>query len=190
MSIEERIKQDGLDDIYIAKVCGGDTEAFRYFLNQYKDMAFSIALSVVKDEFIAEEVVQEAFINAFKGLKSFNRKSKFSTWFYRIVTNEAFKELKKQKKETIAFAEAYNYNEIDESSLLSLQEEEQTYHVNEALKQLSPNESLVLRLFYLQEESIKDISEITGWSDSKIKVTLFRARKNMYAALTKLQNLK
>jgi len=190
MLIEERANLANQDSLYIDKVCSGDTEAFRYFLTNYKDMAYSIAVSVVKDEFIAEEVVQEAFINAFKGLKSFNKQSKFSTWFYRIVTNEAFKKLKKQKKEVVSFVEDYRDEIVDESILLNLQEEEQTYYIQEALKKLSPNESLILRLFYLQEASIKEVGDITGWSESKVKVTLFRARKNMYLVFNQIVNLK
>lgn len=174
-----------MDDIYIKKVCDGDTESFRYFLSKYKDMAFTVAVSVVKDEFTAEEVVQDAFLKAFNGLKSFNGKSKFSTWFYRIVTNEAFSRLRKLKKEVVSFVEEFEQELRDESALLSLQEEEQVYYINEVLKKLSPNESLVLRLFYLQEENIKEVCEITGWSESKVKVTLFRARKNMHSVLVK-----
>lgn len=48
---------------------------------------------------------------------------------------------------------------------------------------LPPNESLALRLFYLEEENIKEVAEITGWSISKVKVTLHRARNNMYSTL-------
>ena len=180
---------ESMDDIYIKKVCAGDTDSFRYFVRKYKDMAFSVAVSVVKDEFLAEEVVQEAFINAFKKIKSFNQKSKFNTWFYRIVINEAFKRLKKIKKEVVSFIEEYDQEVVDESVLVSLQEEEQTYYINEALKKLSPNESLILRLFYLQDESIKAVCEVTGWSESKVKVTLFRARKNMLLILNHLFKL-
>jgi hypothetical protein len=57
MSIKERTKQNDMDELYIDKVCSGDTNSFRYFLIKYKDMAFSIAISVIKDEFFAEEVV-------------------------------------------------------------------------------------------------------------------------------------
>jgi len=179
-----------MDDIYIRRVCDGDTESFRYFLNKYKDMAFTVAVSVVKDEFAAEEVVQDAFLKAFNGLKSFNGKSKFSTWFYRIVTNEAFQRLKKSKREMVSFVEEYDQEMGDESPLLALQEEERVHHVNEALKKLSPNESLTLRLFYLQEESMKEVCDITGWSESKVKVTLHRARKSMYSILKQFQDLK
>lgn len=175
-----------MDDIYIEKVLSGDREAFRYFLKEYKDMAFSVAMSVVKDEYIAQEVAQDAFVKAFTALKSFNRQSKFSTWFYRIVVNEALTRLKKIKKEIIFFNPEYEADIPDESFLASLKEEEQTYLINEALKKLIPNESLALRLFYLQEESIKDVCEITGWSESNTKVTLHRARKNMFVVLSEL----
>lgn len=190
MLVKGKAKHEGMDDDYIVRVCNGDTESFRYFLSKYKDMAFSVAVSIVKDENIAEEVVQDAFLNAFKGLKSFNRKSKFSTWFYRIVTNEAFKSLKKLKREFLSFVEYHNHEIVDEDILLSLQEDEQTYCINEALKKLPPNESLALRLFYLQEGSIKEVREITGWSESKVKVTLFRARKNMFLAFNEILNIK
>lgn len=101
------------------------------------------------------------------------------------MTNEAFTRLKKLKKYAVSFVEKFEQEFEDESALLSLQEEEQVYYINEVLKKLSPDESLVLRLFYLQEENIKEVCEITGWSESKVKVTLFRARKNMHSILMK-----
>jgi RNA polymerase sigma factor (sigma-70 family) len=173
-----------MDNFHINKVCAGDQEAFRYFLKEYTDMAYSVAISVVKDEFIAQEVVQDAFLKAYHGIKKFNRTSKFSTWFYRIVVNEALVRLNKLKKEIISFNEDYETDVPDESILLRLKEDEQSYLINEALKQLQPRESLALRLFYLQEESIKEVCEITGWSEANTKVILHRARKNMYTAMS------
>lgn len=149
-------------------------------------MAYSIAISVVKDEFIAQEVTQDAFVKAFKNIGSFSKKSTFSTWFYRIVTNEALMRLRKLKKEIIEFT-TINYDEVsDENAILSLKEDEQTYLINEALRKLSPKESLALRLFYLQEESVKEVCEITGWSEANTKIILHRARKNMFIVLTQL----
>lgn len=172
-----------MDEEYINKVCNGDPDAFRYFLKKYKDMAYSVALSVVKDEFIAQEVVQDAFFKAYQGIKKFNRASKFSTWLYRIVANEALVRLNKLKKEIISFNADYDIDLPDESTLLKLKDEEQSYLINEALKKLPPKESLALRLFYLQEENIKEVCEITGWSEANTKVILHRGRKNMYTAM-------
>lgn len=159
-----------MDEIYIRKVCEGDAESFRYFIKTYKDMAYSLAISIVKDEFRAEEVVQDAFVKAFHGLKSFNQKSKFSTWFYRIVVNESFSHLKKINKEVIQFRQDYDTEIPDENDILALQNEEQAFLVNEALKMLSANESLALRLFYLEETSINTLCEVTGWSSQTISL--------------------
>lgn len=178
-----------MDDLYIDKICNGDTSAFSYLVKEYKAMAYSIAISVVKNEFIAQDVVQDAFVKAFHGLHRFERNCKFSTWFYRIVVNEALMRLKKLKNEIVVFNAEYDAELPDESILLTLKEEEQSYIINEALLKIPANESLALRLFYLQEESIREVSQITGWSESNTKVILHRARKNMLIALTLIMKL-
>ena len=83
------------DDEYIRRVLSGESNAFRFLIEMYKDMAFNIAVSIVKDDQFAEEVVQDSFLKAFNGLKSFQNKSKFKSWFYRIVVNESFQRFKK-----------------------------------------------------------------------------------------------
>jgi RNA polymerase sigma factor (sigma-70 family) len=168
-----------MDDIYIRKVLEGEPEAFRYFLKNYKDMAFHVAVSIVKDAYFAEEVVQDAFMKAFKGLKSFNRTSKFKTWFYRIVINEAFQRLRKIKREVVSFMPDEEIISLEYNPLYASTEDEQRFLIGEALNKLPPKESLVLTLFYLEEYSLADIGNITGWSLSNTKVILHRARKNM-----------
>lgn len=174
-----------MDETYIRNVLNGDTNAFRFLIKSYKDIAFSLTMSVVKNEFLAEEVLQTAFVIAFTKLSTFKGKSKFSTWLYRIVVNEAFKVLKKQKNENMRFGDQTEIRtpEIDSfSSVFDL--DEQRFFINEALKMIVPKESLVLRLFYLEENSIEEIVEITGWTSSHIKVLLHRARINMKAHLS------
>lgn len=175
-----------MDDLYIAKVLAGDTDAYRYFLRRYQDMAFSLAMSILKDEFLAEEAVQDAFIKAFNALDSFAQRSSFKTWFYRIVLNESFLRAKKQKREFLEFHSEYDEELPDESALRTINQDEQAWLVGEALKRLPDREAVALRLFYLEEENIKGISEITGWTEANIKVILHRARKSMLGACTKL----
>jgi RNA polymerase sigma-70 factor (ECF subfamily) len=175
-----------MDDLYVAKVRSGDTEAYRYFLKKYQDMAFSLAMSILKDEFLAEEAVQDAFVKAFNALASFSERSSYKTWFYRIVLNESFLRRKKQQKELLDFHADYDEELVDESALSRKSQEEQAWLVGEALKRLPDREAVVLRLFYLEEESIKGVCEITGWTESNVKVILHRARKNMLGVINKL----
>lgn len=171
-----------MDDIYLKKVKNGDVEAFRYFIRQYQHMAFSVALSVVKDEFLAEEVVQEAFINAFNKIASFKGQSKFSTWLYKIVINKAFRSVEKEKK--WAFSEVDENGSVEyEDSLDKMGKDERMFYINETLKLMPAKESLSLRLFYLKEMSMDEIKEVTGWSLSNVKVILHRARKRFHGEI-------
>jgi RNA polymerase sigma factor (sigma-70 family) len=165
-----------MDSHYIRQVLAGDTDAFRYFIRTYRDTAFSIAMSMLKDENSAKEVVNDAFVNAYKALPKFKQSSKFSTWFYRIVVNEAFLRLKHRKMEKIDFVDDYAVEPAAGNLILPMEVRERTILINQALDRLPTDESLVLRLFYLEECSIKDVEAITGWSSSKVKVSLHRAR--------------
>lgn len=179
-----------MDQYYIKKVLDGDADSFRFIINTYKDMAFSMAMSVVKDDLIAREVLQTSFVQAYINLSSFKNKSKFSTWLYRIVINEAFKVKKKEGRDFIIFGNqsVLTTSESDDMAK-KIDEDEQKYYINEAMKILSSKESLILRLFYLEDNSLDDISDITGWTNSNIKVILHRARINMKQILKNNFNL-
>ncbi len=174
-----------MDSIYIQKVLDGDGHAFRYFIEQYRDMAYSLAISIVKNAPLAEEVTQDAFIKAYKALPNFEQRSRFSTWLYKIVTNEALKKVKKKSLDYAADIDEVNnvqYSDINES-ITELNEQDQKYYINLVLEKLSPNDSLILRLFYLNENTLKEIQEITGFSETNIKTILHRSRKRFYIAL-------
>ena len=77
------------DDIIIDRILEGDENQYKVLIDKYKNYAFTLALNVLNNREDAEEVAQDSFVKAFKNLKKFNRQAKFSTWFYRIVTNTA-----------------------------------------------------------------------------------------------------
>ena len=174
-----------MDGAYIQKVLEGDIDSFKYLVDKYKDMSFSIASSVLKDEYESEDAVQDAFIKAFRNLKSFRNKSAFSTWLYKIVVNESLGRLRKRKQTKIVSNQEYDqgYDMESDSIVFSLAKEEQKRYINQTLEEMDGKESLLLRLFYLNENSLNEIHEITGFSLSNIRVILYRARKNFYSLL-------
>lgn len=142
-------------------------------------MAYSIAISVVKDEMEAKDVVQNAFIRVYKCLRSFRHDAKFSSWLYKIVVNEALKHLKKNKNKVLKASplnESHEYQIIDSDSTKDLEVAERNNRIERVFLQMKPKEALVLKLFYLHEEPINRIIEITGFSKSNVKVLLHRAR--------------
>lgn len=150
---------------------------------------YSLAMSVVKNEFDAEEILQVSFLRAFDKLSTFKGNSKFSTWLYRITINESFKFMAKKKNEFVDFVEEISaHHEID-YSILELEKEDQKNIVNDSLLKLPPKESLMLRLFYLEENSIEEMVNITGWTKANIKVTLHRARLHLKHLLTRVYKI-
>jgi len=175
-----------MDEQYIQQVLEGDINSFRFLVSKYKDMSFSISISIVKSELIAEEAVQDAFVKAFQNLTNFKGKSAFSTWLYRIVVNESLRKIRRKRlplEELDSYSEDSNYSVND--AFKYLHEVEQKEIINRLMQELPATESLLLRLFYLEENSVDSICEITELTQSNVKVTLHRARKRFFHLLEK-----
>ncbi|MCT4599586.1 MAG: sigma-70 family RNA polymerase sigma factor [Marinifilaceae bacterium] len=173
-----------MDDLYVDKVINGDVESFRYFVNTYKDYAFSLSISITKNSYNSEEAIQEAFIKAFENLSKYRGDSKFKTWFGRIVINESLKRVDKKNIKTLFIEDiSEDYIKTLDETFCYIDIEDRKKMITEVFNSLKTNESLALELFYLKEHSTNDIIELTGWSKSKIKMLLSRGRKSFYYKL-------
>lgn len=175
------------DQIYIDKVLQGDTNAFAYLINKYKNMAYTLAIKVVKNHEDAEEVAQDSFLKAYEKLGSFQGNSKFSTWLYTIIYRNAITKIRK-KKVTTSDIDDYvmdNYSEgHDFPQIEAIKNGEQQKYVREAIDRLPEKDALLITLFYMNESSIEEIEQITNLTQSNIKVILFRARKKLNTELS------
>lgn len=170
------------DQHYINKVKAGDTNAFAILIDNYKDMVFSLAMKVMKNREEAEEVSQDTFIKAYRSLHSFKGDSKFSTWLYKITYNNCMDRVKK-------IARTYNTNTIDEvvenriestdSVLDTIERKERAELMKDCMNELPEDERTILWMFYYQELSLKEIIDVTSYSEANLKVKLHRARKKL-----------
>ena len=170
------------DQIYIDKVLSGDASSFSYLVERYKDMAYTVALKIVRNVEDAEEVAQDSFIKAFQQLRTFQGKSKFSTWLYTIVYRTAISKTRKKKIEVTAIDEYVVDNYSTDSSFSqidSLRHEEQEHFIKAAIDRLPELDALLITLFYMNDNTLDEIKEITGYSKTNVKVRLFRARKKI-----------
>ncbi len=168
------------DNDYVDKVLAGDKDAFRYFIKKYQQKSLAIAYRITGAREDAEEAVQEGFVRAYRNLASFRKEAKFSTWLFRIVHREALRLCNKRKRYSGNMKDIEDENPVSnqQSPLESIEQKEMSNTIKKVLTLLKPNERLVLQLFYLEEMSMPEINEITGFSVSKIKTLLFRARKS------------
>ncbi|WP_130735311.1 RNA polymerase sigma factor [Flavobacterium sp. J27] len=174
------------DQIYIQKVLQGDTQSFAVLVNKYKDLVFTIAVRMLKNREEAEEASQDIFVKVFKSLSKFKGNSKFSTWVYKIAYNTCLDVLKKYKKERLIVAVA-DYNEKESIALESvfnlLVQQEQEIIIQKCLHLLPYDESILLTLYYYEDQSLDDIAKVLHISSNNAKVKLFRSRKKLEAIL-------
>jgi len=174
------------DQIYIDKVLQGDAASFSYLVEQYKDMAYTVAIKIVRNPEDAEEVAQDSFVKAFQQLRTFQGKSKFSTWLYTIVYRTAISKTRKKKIE-VTNIDAYvidNYSTGGSfSQIEELKKEEQQKYIKAAIDKLPELDALLVTLFYINDNSLDEIEKITGYTKTNVKVRLFRARKKLYKSL-------
>ena len=179
------------DDIYyIEKVIGGDISAFSYLVEKHKRTSYTFALKLLKIPEDAEEVAHDGFVKAYQSLKDFRHESKFTTWLFKIIFNLAVSRLRKKKLELTSIDDdKFNSYNIAESENLfnSLTSKEQNLMVREAVDRLPDDERAVITLFYLNECAVKQITDITGFSEANVKVKLFRARKRLWEMLKYMQ---
>lgn len=173
------VKTKETDNQIIQRILTGDQSGYRELANRHKDYAFTVAYKIVGTREDAEEVSQDAFMQAFHALPNFNQEAKFTTWFYRIVFNAAlmFKRKKNIVAEDISISEAAQQAPADTSDDLKVNEQKK--YIHKALNQLSADDVTMITLFYLKEQSLEEIAQIVGISAETAKVKLCRARKRL-----------
>ncbi len=178
----------------ISRIIAGERELFYDLIKPYERAAFMTALSVLKCEADAEEIVQEAVLKAYRALGSFRGESKFSTWLIKITLNEARMKLRRSK----AGAEVSLQDLTDESdgdytpAILTdwreipsqaLERKELREALQRAVNELPQTYREVLVLRDIREMNIAETAQLLGISTSSVKVRLFRARLLMQKIL-------
>ncbi|MDR0824003.1 MAG: RNA polymerase sigma factor [Prevotella sp.] len=179
------------DDIYyIRLIKDGHIDAFAHIVRRYERMVFTIVGKIVYRRAEVEDIVQDIFIKVFQSLDKFREESEFTTWLYRIAYNTAISELRKRKHEFTPIAD--NFANIPNDDITGAIDEAGTEdklrYMDMVLKMMPPDDALLITMYYLNNHSIKDISLITGNSETNVKVKLHRIRKFMNFEINKLIN--
>ncbi len=175
-----------MDAHYINEVLNGNTNAFGYFIRTYQNKAFGVAVSIVKRDDDAKDVVQDSFITAYSSLTNFRNDAKFSTWFYRIVVNTALQFIKREKRKCRVTGE-YSITEDEKiaynNAIAQLEKQDLMKLIKGVFEKIPAKEALILQLYYIDNQSIVEIKEITAFTKANIKVLLHRGRTSFYKRL-------
>jgi len=174
------------EDKHIIKLIkNGEVTAFAQLIDRYQQMAFTLALSIVKNREDAQEITQDAFMKAYRSLADFREQSRFSSWLYRIVYNTAIsgQRLKKDAFLDIDSTAAKYSSENRVEASDKLETRDRKVLLKQAIAQLDEDDAFIIILYYYKELSIEEIQQITGISNSNIKVKLHRSRKRLFQTL-------
>jgi RNA polymerase sigma-70 factor (ECF subfamily) len=193
---QARVREAEEDRALIAKAQAGDTAAFRSLVERHQRRAFAIALSLVRDENDARELVQDAFLRVFKGLGSFQGGSSFFTWLYRIITNLSIDLIRKPGR---------GLGELDERRIDADPEHEADFpllsrfegadpvdvvrrreiaaRLQKALDALPPYHRGVIVMREIEGLSYEEMAQVMGVSKGTIMSRLFHARQKLQRAL-------
>lgn len=171
----------------IQDILKGDSQKYQILVERHSQKIYALALSLLQNREDAEEITQNSFLKAFQALGSFKGKSKFSSYLYRICYNESIN-LLRQRKQSFSLEQIVEEPEELNQIFYKIKQEEQKKFLNLALEKLAPDYRMVLNLFYFEEQSIKEIINITGWSTSNTKVKLHRARVLLETELNRILN--
>lgn len=176
-----------------ARIAEKDEDAFQILVNRHQTPVLNLVYRFIGDRSRSEDLAQEAFLQVWRSAKSYQRKSKFTTWLYRICVNLCLNEIKSaRRKKWLRFFEntpnsMYPENEslLDESpnpeDLLLARERNQ--QIATALQSLPENQRIALILKRYDNLSYEEIASVIGCSNSAVESLLVRAKRTLQKKL-------
>ncbi len=179
------------DATAVAKARAGDEEAFRLLVERHSRALFKLAYRMTGNEPDAEDVVQDAFLKAYRSLDRFEERSQVGSWLYRIAANCAFDVLRRRQRRD-SRVESLDGEDVLEPEAhgpgpdrLALGGDVRR-HVEAALERMSPRERAAFVLRHFEGRSVKEIEAALGIDTTSVKQSVCRAVRKAREVLAPL----
>jgi RNA polymerase sigma factor (sigma-70 family) len=154
---------------------------FDQLFTEYRDWIFRLCYSYTKSETQAEDLVQECFSRVWLNLSSFQNRSDYSTWIYRIAANTCLMQLRKEKNNPIEYRGSLKDDSAEEKQE---EKEEQSATLYKAIAQLTEIDRIIISMV-LEDVSQKQIGEVLGITENNVNVKVYRIKKQLKDLLSK-----
>jgi RNA polymerase sigma-70 factor (ECF subfamily) len=193
------VEVEHASDIDLARQAGsGDELAFEEIVRRYGPRVFRIAGRFFRQRSAVEEIGQEVFLRAYTQLGTYEGRGSFEGWISRIATNTCLNELRKAKRHPEFYAADLNDDEENwlETRLAGSSLSDDYFErgiiaadlADKVLGSIAPEDRMILIMLDGEDLPVKEICEITGWSQSKVKIRAMRARRKVRKTVERMIN--
>ena len=177
------------DEIYVQKTIEGDAEAFNELVQRHHARIYGLAYRMLGNPDDASDATQEAFLEAYKSIQSFQFQSKFLTWMYRVGINvcQQYKRRSDSRERTLT---SYTKDVLERNGQYAndspdriLLKTERDQLVQGAINQLPSKQQIVITLFYTQQMKYREIAELLDCSEGTVASRLNTAVRNLKSKL-------
>lgn len=189
---QQKAESRAEDSRLIQAALKGDNAAYKKLMKKYHDAIYNFIYRMIHDKHQVEDLTQEAFIKAFQSLASFNEEYAFSTWLYKIATNNSIDYIRKRKLQTYSIDKPidakdsdYSFELPDDSYETDMEmiTDQRAKMLNEAIIKLPEKYRKVIHLRHVDEKSYEEIAEQLKLPIGTVKAHIFRAREILYKSL-------
>ena len=188
--MRDEVSRQKVDEEVALLIQSGKIEFFDILLERYEEKIRRYSRKFLSDHEDINDVLQDIFIKAYKNIRSFDAKRKFSPWLYRIAHNELINALKKKKKNPLPLfdLDVFFPQHLSDNNSLGEQTErrEMAELIGKCLGRLEPKYREPVILYYLEELSYKDIAEVMRIPVSTVGIRIKRAKEIMRTICKKL----
>lgn len=164
----------------------GDITSYEHLVISFQASAFSQAFSVIGDSHLAEDAVQDAFVDAYQKLGTLRTPEAFASWFHKIVFTACSRITRRKTIPTSSLEEAERIADTSENPAERLEREQREQTVHLAIQALPDSLRTVTALYYIGEISQHGIADYLGLTEATVKKRLFDARKKMKEDITNM----
>ena len=182
------------DEALVRRVLAGETEGFEELIRRHQPRVFATARRYARREDEVQDIVQEVFLKSFERLPGFRFEAPFEHWLMRVTIRTCYDFLRAHQRTRESSFTDLSHEEEDwlerynaEPDAADERAEAARSLVQRLMDTLSPEFRLVIQLLEIEERSVKEIHELTGWSIPLIKVRAFRARAAMRRAIARMK---
>ncbi len=189
MEVGSNLSDKALHDYKLvrAAIDNGDQKAYAELMVRYRDSIYFMLLKMVNNKDDADDLTIEAFGKAFKRLHQYTPNYAFSTWLFKIATNNCIDFIRRKKTNTFSIDKTFENDEGSEMSIdlrsetldpeENVMKKEKVRHMREVVEKLKPRYRVLVELRYFEELSYEEISQKLELPIGTVKAQLFRARE-------------